>query len=236
MLDAGQILDAIKDHYLAYGYLILIIATYIEYVILAGLIWPGGTLILLGVVYSIDGQLSFPLVVGAVWLGAALGNATNYWLGYIGALRLITGNRFYPYIKPYMDRAHHFMTKFGRRSIFFSQFIGAVRPFVCLLAGSVKMPARQFFLYQLPAVLLWNIIFCGAGYLLAKSVNNIETLVSGFGVAVVTIMVLVWLGYRLVVRRRRKTLSTEEITSGVSITSEEERESFEQSEKTGFKL
>ncbi len=224
----SQILDVIKDQYLSYGYLILIIATYIEYVILAGWVWPGGTLVLLGVVYSIDGQLSFPLVVGAVWLGAALGNATNYWLGYAGVLKLLMRSRFYPKIKPYLDRAHDFMIKFGRRSIFFSQFIGAVRPFVCLLAGAVRMPARQFFVYQLPAVLLWNIIFCGAGYLLAKSVNNVETLVSGFGLVIVTITGLVWLSYRLIMRRRIKKQAGKITVSEIS---QEDSERLEETEK-----
>jgi membrane protein DedA with SNARE-associated domain len=218
MPDINQILDTIKDQYLNYGYLILLLAGLIEYIALLGLLWPGGTIIVIGMVYCVSGQLSFPIAVGMVFLGAALGNAINFWLGRAGVLKLIKANRFYPKIEPYMDQAHNFMEKYGRRSLFLSQFIGAVRPFVCIMAGALRVPARQFFIYQLPALLLWNIIFCGGAYLLAHSVKNVEGLMSWFGVAIAGIFAIIWLSYRFVKRRRSQARRYQK--TGPKLTSE----------------
>ncbi len=197
-----EILDLVKAQYLSYGYLIVLVATYIEYVVLLGYIWPGGTVILIGLIYSVNGQLSWLLIVGAFWVGAVLGNLTNYWLGRKGALGLLKASRFYPKFEPYLIRASEFLTKYGRRSVFISQLVGYIRPFVALLAGAAGMPLRQFMLFQLPAVLLWDIIFCGLGYLLARSFSNVESILSGIGLVILVLVGLTWLGYRFFMRRR----------------------------------
>lgn len=198
----NELLDLIKDQYLSYGYLIVLVAAYLEYLVIVGYLWPGGTVILLGILYSVNGELSLPLIIGLVWLGAILGNMTNYWLGQAGLLRLLKGNRFYPKIEPYLNKAQDFMSRYGRRSIFFSQFVGYIRPFVVVLAGAVKMPFRLFMVFQVPALLIWNILFCGAGFLLVKSFSNVETIMSGIGLAMVVLVGLLWLLYRFFLRPR----------------------------------
>ena len=203
MFDPNQLLELVKGQYLAYGYLIVLIAAYVEYVFPIGYFWPGGTFIMLGVVYSIDGKLSWPLIVGLVWLGASLGNVTNYWLGQAGLLQLLKASRFYPRFAPYLERAQRFMEKRGQRAVFLSQFIGYIRPVVSVLAGTTRLPFGRFMISQVPGVLLWNIIFCGVGYLLAKTVGNIETLMSGLGLIILVIVGLSWLGLRYFTRRRQ---------------------------------
>jgi membrane protein DedA with SNARE-associated domain len=202
MPNTNQIIDLIRDQYLSYGYLIVLVAAFLEYIIGVGFLWPGGTLILLGVLYCVNGQLSLPLLIGAVWIGAVLGNLVTYWLGLAGVLRLIKASRFYPKIEPYLERAHNFMLNYGRRSVFISQFIGYVRPFVSLLAGAVRLPFHHFLVYQIPAALIWNIIFCGVGFLLVKSFSNVEMLMSGLGIAIMAIVAVAWFGYRFFLRRR----------------------------------
>jgi len=198
----NQIIDLIKDQYLSYGYLIVLVAAFLEYIIGLGFLWPGGTIILLGVLYCSNGQLSLPILIGAVWIGAILGNLLTYWLGLAGLLRLIKASRFYPKIEPYLERAHNFMLSYGRRSVFISQFIGYVRPFVSLMAGAVRLPLHHFLLYQISATLIWNIIFCGTGFLLVKSFNNVESLMSGIGLGIFALVLVVWIGYRFFLRQR----------------------------------
>lgn len=202
MPDWNQLLYLIKEQYHSYGYLIVLVAAFLEYLVIIGYLWPGGTVILLGVLYCVNGELSLPLIIVAVWIGAVLGNLVNYWLGKGGLLRLLKTSRFYPKIERYLDKAHDFMTKYGRRSVFFSQFVGYIRPFVVVLAGAVHFDFRLFMLFQVPALLVWNILFCGAGFLLVQTFSNVETIMSGIGVAIVVFIGLLWLLYRFFLRKR----------------------------------
>ncbi len=201
MPDFNQLLELIKAQYLSYGYLIVFLAAYFEFVILLGYIWPGGTIIIIGITYSIDGRLSFPLLALLVVLGAVLGNLTSYLLGRQGIMRPIEKSRFFPRFAPYLERASKFMTRYGPHSVFLSQFVGYARPFVMVLAGTVRMSLPQFLLYQIPGAIIWNLFFCGLAFLLAKTLN-VESLVSGIGLTVAVLVILAYFGYRFFLHRK----------------------------------
>src|SRR5437868_6996099 len=109
----NNFLDIIKQQYATFGYLIVFLGAYFENTIFLGLILPGGSLVLLGAVYASDGTLSFPLVILLGWLGMALGNSTDYWLGRWGIYNLIKKTRFNARLEPQMNKASKFLQERG---------------------------------------------------------------------------------------------------------------------------
>ncbi len=209
MIDFSWLIDLIKGQYLTFGYLIVLVAVFLKHIVLVSLIWPGGTLLVLGVLFSLSGQLSFPLVVLFAWLGAVLGNMVNYELGRRGVLEILKASRFYPRLEPYLNLALRFIKKHGPFSIFLSQFIGHLRPVVCILAGGAKMPFRDFFLFQLPAALLWYIIFCGLAFLLALTLN-VEAFLNNIGWGVVGLALIFGLIYNFFLKKKFQDFFEEE--------------------------
>ncbi len=209
MIDLTPIVDIIKGQYLSFGYLIVFLAVFLKHIILVSLVWPGGTLLIVGVVFAVSGQLSFLLILLFAWLGALLGNTANYVLGRKGVLEIIKASRFYPRIERYMNLAFRFMKKHGRSSIFLAQFLGHLRPLVSILAGGVKMPFQEFFIFQLPAVIIWYLIYCGLGFFLAKTVN-IDDLFSTVTWVIVGLAVFLVLIFNLFFREKFEAFIKEE--------------------------
>ncbi len=192
----NNILDFVKQQYATFGYLIVFLGAYFENTIFLGLILPGGSLVLLGAIYASEGTMILPLVILFGWLGMFLGNSTDFWLGRVGVLRLIEKTRLKDKMAPHMETARKFLEKRGGWAIFLSHFIGHIRSFVAITAGASRFSYARFARYELAAALVWNIIYCLAGFFFTESIKKIEGLFSGVGIGLVIVAVLVVGGYK----------------------------------------
>lgn len=192
----NNILEFVKQQYATFGYLIVFLGAYFENTIFLGLILPGGSLVLLGAIYSSEGTMFLPLVILFGWLGMFLGNSTDFWLGKVGVLRLIEKSRFKEKMRPHLETARKFLDRRGGWAIFFSHFIGHIRSFVAITAGATRFPYIRFARFELAAALAWNIMYCLAGFFFAQSIHKIESLFSGLGISLVIVLVVAFLGYK----------------------------------------
>jgi membrane protein DedA with SNARE-associated domain len=192
----NHILEIVKQQYASFGYLIVFLGAYFENTIFLGLILPGGSLVLLGAVYAADGTLSLPLVLLLGWLGMALGNSTDYWLGRLGINNLIKKTRFSARLEPQMEKANQFLQERGGLAVFLSHFIGHLRSFVALTAGTVHFSFRRFVAYELAAAFLWNLLYCLLGFFLANSVSNLDGVIGRVGLIMAGIVLAGYLGYK----------------------------------------
>lgn len=192
----NDILDFVKHQYATFGYLIVFLGAYFENTILLGLILPGGSLVLLGAIYASEGSLWLPLVILFGWLGMFLGNSTDFWLGRLGVLKLIEKTRLNAKLAPHMLTARNFLDKRGGRAIFFSHFIGHIRSFVAITAGATRFSYARFARYELAAALVWNILYCLAGFFFAESIKKVEGLFSGVGIGLVVLIAVAFVGYK----------------------------------------
>lgn len=192
----NNILDFVKQQYATFGYLIVFLGAYFENTIFLGLILPGGSLVLLGAIYSSEGTMFLPLVILLGWLGMFLGNSTDFWLGRAGVIRLIEKTRFKDKLAPHLETARKFLDKRGGWAIFFSHFIGHIRSFVAITAGTTRFPYSRFARYELLAALIWNIGYCLAGFFFAESIKKIEGLFSGVGIGLVVVVAVGFFGYK----------------------------------------
>ncbi len=200
----NDLLEAIKAQYTTYGYLIVFLAAYLENTVILGLILPGGSLVLLGAIYAAGGTLSLPLVIFFGWIGMALGNSTDYWIGRFGLYRLIENTRLKKYLDPHMASATDFLNKRGGAAIFISHFIGHLRSFVAMTAGAVKFPFRRFAVYELAAALIWNLIYALAGFFLAASASTFESIFGGVSIVMVGLLAIGYGGYKFMERQKKE--------------------------------
>src|SRR5689334_2355030 len=117
MPDLGQIIELIKSQYASYGYLIVLIAAYMENTILLGIVLPGSSMLILGAAFAAQGTLSLPLVILLGWVGMFLGCCTDYWIGRAGLWRLIEKTRLGRWLSPGLKEAQLILERWGGRSI-----------------------------------------------------------------------------------------------------------------------
>jgi membrane-associated protein len=73
-----------------------------------------------------------------------------------------------------VEEARDFFERGGVRSVVLARFVPVVRTFLNPLAGIARMPARTFLLANVIGGLLWTVGVTVAGYVLGKTVPNID--------------------------------------------------------------
>jgi membrane protein DedA with SNARE-associated domain len=125
-----------------------------EAIPIIGTVVPGSTLIVAISALAIEAAISPWLLLVAATLGAIVGDGTSFWLGqrcHRNILQRWPLNRFPELIA----RSEAFFNRYGAASVFLARFTAVVRAFVPLIAGIVRMPARQFYLANILSAIVW---------------------------------------------------------------------------------
>jgi membrane protein DedA with SNARE-associated domain len=195
--------------YSQFGYLIVFLGALGENTAVLGLILPGGTLALLGAFYARLGTLNIAWVIFFAWIGTVLGYHVDYLIGrYLlaryapawSASRL--GRRMR--LAGRMRLGQRLLRKYGGRMIFFSHAIGHIRSFVAISAGATHMRYRRFLGYELVAALFWTGGYCLLGYFLGAEFETLQGVVERFGLAMVGVLALLYVGWRIIGGRIRR--------------------------------
>ena len=203
MPDLSQVLDALRAAYETWGYPLVLIGALLENTALLGLILPGGSLVLLGAVYAQQGSMALPLVLALGWLGMVLGTSLDYALGRWGLRSALGHTRLMARLQPRLAAAERFLERYGAWALLLAHFIGHVRSFVAITAGTSRLPYRRFLLYEAVAALAWNLLFVGAGYVIGENLGLLQRLMGGAGLAVALVAAAIYAGYRLRGRSRQ---------------------------------
>jgi membrane protein DedA with SNARE-associated domain len=125
-----------------------------EAIPIIGTVVPGSTLIVAISALAIEAAISPWLLLVAATLGAIVGDGTSFWLGQRFHRRILQRwplNRFPELIA----RSEAFFNRYGGASVFLARFTAVVRAFVPLIAGIVRMPARQFYVANVLSAIVW---------------------------------------------------------------------------------
>jgi len=202
MPDLHHVVDALRAAYGTWGYPLVLVGALLENTALLGLVLPGGSLVLLGAVYAQQGVLAWPLVLVLGWLGMVLGTSLDYAVGR-WALRATFGQtRLMARLEPKLGEAERFLERHGAWAFLLAHFIGHVRSFVAITAGTSRLPYRRFLVYEGSAALAWNLVWIVAGYMVGEHLVFLERVMGGAGLILVLVAVAAYLGYRLFVRGR----------------------------------
>lgn len=185
---------------------ILFLVSFGESFVFVSFAFPGTTVLLAAGALVPSGTLPFwPVVAGAI-MGAVLGDAISYTLGFRYGHLLETRWPFtrHPELLP---QGYAFFEKHGGKSIFIGRFFGPLRAAIPLVAGISKMPRGRFWIANVLSALIWApaLMIPGlatgyaAGLLGAHKAWKIALTVAG----VVAAVALVWFVRRLGLFKRR---------------------------------
>lgn len=204
-----MITDFIGAHpHLAYGVVFLLALS--EAVPIVGAVVPGSAIIIAASALVPFGILKlWPILIAAIF-GAIVGDGASYWLGHryhediLGRWPL---NR-YPGV---IEKAEAFLHRHGGKSVFLARFIPALRAFVPLVAGILRLPIHRFYFANVISALVWAPahilpgVLVGASFHLAGGVA--ERLAALLAALLVALWLVVWL-VRLAVRRGVPVIET----------------------------
>jgi membrane protein DedA with SNARE-associated domain len=205
---------------MAYGYLGIIF-----YMILTGCGFPmpEEVAIIAGGALAANGQLHWGLTLGALLIGALLGDCVMYYIGYHFGRRLLEQNRFWNrVITPEREKkVEALLAQHGIKVLLGARFLVGLRGPMYITAGILKVPFRRFVLADLFCATLVVTLFFAISYFYgAQVVKAIHQEQGWLTIAVLTAAIIaggIGLWWYL---RRKKVLATDnppqQETSGAS--------------------
>jgi membrane protein DedA with SNARE-associated domain len=155
-----------------YGYIGIII-----YMILTGcgLPMPEEVAIIAGGALAASGTLNPWVTLGALLIGALLGDCVMYFIGYRFGRRILKANRFCAaYLTPEREqKVEALLVRHGAYLLFFARFLVGIRGPIYITAGILKMPFRKFLLADLVCATVVVSLFFGATLFFGKQIMHV---------------------------------------------------------------
>ncbi|MEU4692154.1 DedA family protein [Actinoplanes sp. NPDC023714] len=191
-----------KDLLSAFGVPGVLAILFAETGLLVGFFFPGDSLLFLAgvaassVADSIFGAGS-KLSITALLIGAPIcaiaGAQFGHWLGARYGRRMFDKPDSKLFKKEYVEKAEYYFEKFGpAKAVVLARFIPIVRTFLNPVAGTLGMPAKQFFVWNVVGAILWTDGIILIGYLLAQQIYDaIGDKIDHYILPVVVLIVLI---------------------------------------------
>jgi membrane-associated protein len=150
--------------------------------LLVGFFFPGDSLLFLAgvaaspVADSLFGegtQLSYVgLLIGAP-ICAIVGAQLGHWLGARYGRRMFEKPDSKLFKREYVEKAEYYFEKFGpAKAVVLARFIPIVRTFLNPVAGTLGMPARKFFIWNVVGAIIWTDGIIIIGHALAQQIYD----------------------------------------------------------------
>lgn len=201
----------IQTHYILihhYGYLAVFFLIMLEDF---GIPSPGEIILITVSLIAAEGGLNIILALSLAWCGAVIGDSIGYVIGYFGAERLLIryGGKFGLTPGRYA-KVTIFFNRYGGGFVLIARFIEGARQLNGIIAGSVGMKWKRFFLYNSAGAALW-ILFWGYGsYLLGDRFFKLISVVmaqsfSYYGlIVIIALLLIVIFSWRLWNKKKKK--------------------------------
>jgi len=162
-----EILLALESH----GYWVVFVGLTLD---MMGLPFPGEVVLLWAGFLIFLGVLQFPYVVLLATVAVLIGESFTYSMGRLvgerGEKRLV---EFYCRWTACtlgsahcMEKTEGYLGRFRSWSLLFAKFVFGVRAFICPAAGMLRIPYRQFLLFDLLGTVIWSATFTSLGFFL----------------------------------------------------------------------
>lgn len=152
-----------------------------------GFFLPGDSLLFTAGLLASTKVLPFWLLLITLPLAAVLGDSVGYWFGKkVGpALFSRPESRFF---KPkYVEEAHKFFVKHGKKALVLARFLPLIRTFVPIVAGVGGMPYRDFLAYNVVGGVSWTLSMFLLGFGLGNIIPSPERFLYPIVIAIILI-------------------------------------------------
>lgn len=175
--------------YIAYGAVFL--AAVFEAIPVLGAIVPGSMIIVAISALAPAGAVSFWPLIGWAVLGAVIGDAFSYWLGRRYRRHILEWWPFSRYPQLAL-RSEAFFQRHGGKSVVLGRFVPALRPFIPLFAGILRMPMHRFYTANIVSALLWAPAHIIPGIALGAALGLAAAVAGRLVVLALFILLLLW--------------------------------------------
>ncbi|MGC2049349.1 MAG: DedA family protein, partial [Gallionella sp.] len=180
---------ALTQQYGMWVYAILFLIIYCETGLVITPFLPGDSLLFVAGALCGMGALQLELLVPLLVLAAFSGDNTNYWIGRLVGVRLLSRPNSRLIKREHLDKTHAFYEKHGGKTIIFARFLPIIRTFAPFVAGIGLMRYRLFVLFSALGGVAWITSLTVAGYFFGNIplVKNNLTLII-IGIIVITLL------------------------------------------------
>lgn len=154
----------------------------LETALVLGLVLPGEITVLLGGVLAGRGDVPLPAVLAAAIAGAITGDVTGYLIGRRFGQKIVRRR-----LKGKWTRAHAWLSKSGGWAVFLGRFLPFLRSVLPTTAGAMRVPARRFFLRDVPAAAVWGAGSTLLGYFVARDLEHLFDLARRFSLVILAV-------------------------------------------------
>jgi len=180
---------ALTQQYGMWVYAILFLIIYCETGLVIMPFLPGDSLLFVAGALCGMGALQLELLAPLLVLAAFSGDNTNYWIGRLIGMRLLSRADARLIKREHIDKTHAFYEKHGGKTIIFARFLPIIRTFAPFVAGIGLMRYRLFVMFSALGSVSWITSLTVAGYLFGNIpvVKNNLTLII-LGIIVITLL------------------------------------------------
>lgn len=150
-------MEELLNPLLMYAPLFIFAGAFFDVLVFTGLFLYGGTMLASVALLYASGAVTITEITLAAASGTLLGSSVNFYLGrFFGHVPFIEKFLNKPgalKIKNFMTKRHLLITMTVGR------FITLARPLYGLVLGTMEISAKRFFMYEIPLVLVWVLIW-----------------------------------------------------------------------------
>ena len=161
-------IQTLTNYFLEYGAFFIFLIVLLEYLNLPG--FPAGVIMPLSGIWASQGEISFPLVMVLTVAAGLTGSWALYWLGRAGGVKVLGFYfRKFPKQKEAVESKIDMLREKGSVGVFVSKLLPMVRTIISIPAGMVKMDFVKYTISSCLGILIWNLVFVGAGYFFGEA-------------------------------------------------------------------
>lgn len=172
------------------GYVALAIIVFVETGLMVGFFLPGDSLLVTAGLFAARGVLNIWVLNILLITMAILGDATGYYIGRKLGPALFRRKSSRLFKKEHLVKTQLFYEKHGGKTIVIARFIPIIRTFAPVVAGIAGMKYRRFAAFNIFGGIGWVISMTMIGYLLGKTIPNIDKYIEVIIIIVVAASIL----------------------------------------------
>ncbi|MBD5393724.1 MAG: DedA family protein [Lachnospiraceae bacterium] len=156
-------IEIITEYFTRYGAIAIFVIVLLEYMNLPG--FPAGVIMPLAGIWAAKGNINFMIALLITILAGLTGSMILYYMGYKGGDLFLEKylNKF-PKQRPVIEEKLKWVREKGSMGIFVSKLIPMIRTLISIPAGVSKMRLFPYIVSSTLGILVWNLVFVGAGY------------------------------------------------------------------------
>jgi membrane protein DedA with SNARE-associated domain len=162
-----RIFELLRAHFQHHGYLTVAGALLLEN---AGVPVPGESILLFASFLAFsEHELRLGWIIVVATVACTLGDNIGYAIGHHGGRPLLERWKHLFHVKQsHLERGERLFARFGPAAIFFARFLFGMRIIAGPLAGVLRMPWKEFALFNLLGAATWVTVISSAGYLFGQ--------------------------------------------------------------------